>query len=114
MVLVLKENRMIVPIFEVEGYGIQVVVVVCQMLDIHMGVVIRNNGEQLLQVFNANEESKIINQRVVLIAVLMSPGTTMKWDQGMVDEMPMEVHGVSIEEWEGKYPGLFEKGGQYG
>lgn len=46
--------------------------------------------------------------------VLLYLKTEMEWDRIYEVELLVEVNGVQFEEWEKRYPGVFEKGGQYG
>lgn len=67
-----------------------------------------------MQIFNANEEAKMISHKLALVGVLMMPGAHVEWNQEVMDEVPIEVHGVSLEDWEGKFHGPLGKSGQHG
>lgn len=61
-----------------------------------------------IQIFNSNAEAKIIGQKVALAGVLMYPGNKVEWNKTKTEEKPMEVNGIGMEEWEGKFLSLFE------
>lgn len=73
-----KENRMIILAFRILGTGIQSVVNGCQLAGIHVSVSLRNLGELRIQVFNANYEAKIINQKMCLAGALLYPGVEVQ------------------------------------
>lgn len=53
--------------------------------------------------------------KIKIIAVVMFyHGTKVEWDQKTKEERSMSVNGIILEDWEGKYPNMFEENGQYG
>lgn len=63
--------------------------------------------------FNANEEAKIINQKLCLTGILLYPGVEVKWDKICMEERPLGVNRVEMKEWEQNYPSLFKETTQY-
>lgn len=109
-----KEHGMVIFAFRVQETGIQAVVNVCQMPSILVRVSLRQSRDLGIQIFNSNEESKIISEKVAMAGVMVYPDSTVEWDKTNVEELSMEVNRIGMEEWECKFFGLFEGKVKYG
>lgn len=79
---------------------------VSQMPSIHIIAVLRQIGDLIVQVLNASEEANILSQMAALGGVLLFLGSKVEWDKSVVDELSLEVHGITLETREGNFPYL--------
>lgn len=73
------ETRMIVPLYEVSGSGLQAIMGNSQIACLLFSVLLRKTSELGIQVFNSSNESKYLSQKLTLAGIVLSLDTFVSW-----------------------------------